>query len=75
MKTKLARFLFGIGGIFFAICAYQWLQAGAFRLRFGRIITREEDPARFWIMWCTIVIGSVILLWICLTWKKRNIFE
>ena len=72
-QRKLARFLFGIGGLFFAVCAWQWLQEGSFHARFGGVISRAEDPVRFWIGWSVAVVGSVLLLWTCATWKKRSV--
>jgi hypothetical protein len=71
-QRKLARFLFGIGGVFFAVCAYQWLQEGAFRSRFGGNITKAGDPAQFWTTWSVAVAGSALLTWTCLTWNRRN---
>jgi len=72
-QRKLARFLFGIGGVFFAVCVYQWFQEGSFRSRFGGVISKAENPVHFWIVWIAAAVGSVLLLWTCLTWKSRSI--
>ncbi len=72
-QRKLARFLFGIAGIFFAVCAYQWLQEGSFRSRFGGIVSKAEDPIRFWLILGAATIGSILFLWTCITWKRRAI--
>jgi len=72
-QRKLARFLFGIAGIFFAVCAYQWIQDGFFSSRFGGLVKREEDPFRFWTVWSAAAIGSTLLIWTCCTWKSRAI--